>query len=153
MAIHQNHIQQLNQGVVLSPGQRVVKIGNYYFPVGVGGNYMPSKVESFVIYKCASVNVDNNTWSGYKAFRQDNRYYYEETLTENLIYLGNVVQVGSIYSSDGLIKIAELYNGVLNNGENIPRTLVAPTDASVNIEDKTLQLVDNTVNDNILNLN
>lgn len=34
MSINTSHIQQLDENVKLSKGQRIIKVGEYYFPVG-----------------------------------------------------------------------------------------------------------------------
>lgn len=149
MAIHINNIINLDQTQVLHPGQRVVKIGSYYFPVGFGNSYSTSM--SF--YKCVSVDTQTQTWTGYKAISQGTYYYFEEIITEGLSYLGNIVEVDKIYSSDGLIEVANLFNGLLSNDDG-SLTLVAEGDSTYDESTGTLTLNDASVDENnVLNLN
>lgn len=149
MQIHINNIIPLDQTQTLLPGQRVVKIGNYYFPVGFGDSYS----STMTFYKCASVDTSTQTWSGYKAISQGSYYYFEETITEGLSYLGNTVEVDKIYSSDGLIEIANLFNGLLSS-EDGSLTLVIDSDSTYDESTGTLTLNEGTVDENgVLSLN
>ena len=61
-------------------------------------------------YKCASVDTEAKTWSGYKAVQQENGgYTFEETVTTGLAYTSVTPVVGSIYSADALVKVEYLY--------------------------------------------
>ena len=150
MSIHENNIIPLDSQTTLRPGQRVVKIGNYYFPVGVN-----ERSETMTFYKCASVNSDNKTWSGYKAILVASSYYYfEDTITENLQYSGNVLEVGAIYNSDGLVKIADLFDGLIKNDEDQNFTIAVANDSVVNEEQNLLVLTRGSVSqDGVLDLN
>lgn len=149
MSIHTNNIIHLNQTQVLYPGQRVIKIGSYYFPVGFGNSYSTS----MNFYKCASVDIQTQTWTGYKAISQGSYYYFEETATEGLSYLGNTIEIDKIYSSDGLIEIANLFNGLLSS-EDGSLTLVVGSDSTYDESTGTLALNNGSVDENgVLNLN
>lgn len=52
--INDANFKPLSEGVTLYPGQRVIKIGNMMFPVGIGNNAMPAK-GGMDFYKCAAV--------------------------------------------------------------------------------------------------
>ena len=57
-------------------------------------------------YKCASVDTEANTWSGYKAVQQENGgYTFEETVTTGLTYTTITPVVDSIYSADCMILV------------------------------------------------
>lgn len=75
---------------------------------GVTGNLEPGTA----FYKCASVDADNKTWTGYKAVLADGVYSFEETLTEGLTY-GSALRpaVDGIYDEFSRIQIAKLYQG------------------------------------------
>ncbi len=61
-------------------------------------------------YKCASVDTEAKTWSGYKAVQQENGgYTFEETVTTGLAYTSVTPIVDSIYSADALVKVEYLY--------------------------------------------
>lgn len=54
--INEANFKPLSEGVTLYPGQRVIKIGNMMFPVGIGNNVMPTKGGGGMnFYKCAAV--------------------------------------------------------------------------------------------------
>lgn len=61
-------------------------------------------------YKCASVDTEAKTWSGYKAVWGDNGYTISDDLTEGLVYSGMTPQVGTIYDSTCSVKVISLYN-------------------------------------------
>ena len=57
-------------------------------------------------YKCASVDTEAKTWSGYKAVQQENGgYTFEETVTTGLTYTTITPVVDSIYSADCMILV------------------------------------------------
>ena len=57
-------------------------------------------------YKCASVDKEAKTWSGYKAVQQENGgYTFEETVTTGLTYTTITPVVDSIYSADCMLLI------------------------------------------------
>ena len=57
-------------------------------------------------YKCASVDTEAKTWSGYKAIQQENGgYAFEETVTTGLTYTTITPVVDSIYSADCMILV------------------------------------------------
>lgn len=117
--IFNSNIQALNPNVTLLKGQRVIKVGDHLFPVGVGGNFMPggdSTTElSTTYYKCQSVDTSTNTWAGYEAYDKGTYFTFAEIPTTGLSYLGVAPEVGSIYSSDGRVKVAGLFDGVMTD--------------------------------------
>jgi hypothetical protein len=96
----------------LLKGQRVIKIGDNYFPIGIGGNVVPSyQTGSVSLYKCDSVDELNNKWYGYSAKKNSGGYYEYETELTELSYDLIVPEVGKVYSEDCLIQISNLYTG------------------------------------------
>ena len=79
-------------------GTLAMKVGDTVF---TPGNIRISSGGSMDLYKCASVDKTNKTWTGYKAVLSDGLYSFEETLTESLVY-GEMItpQVGTIYNED-----------------------------------------------------
>lgn len=65
-------------------------------------------------YKCASVDTSAKTWSGYKAVFDSTAgtWSFESGVTAGLAYTSVTPQVGSIYSSDALVKISSMWNGI-----------------------------------------
>ena len=55
-------------------------------------------------YKCASVDTENKTWTGYKAVLTDGVYSFEGTVTEGLSYSVITPEVGKVYTADALVK-------------------------------------------------
>ena len=106
----------------LMPGQRLVKVGNTFIPVGVGGAFEPGSggggSNNMKFYKCASVDTTAETWSGYELLLQDGVYVVSDVLTENLKYTVIMPRVESYYSEDGLLQLKDFYNGIV---------LVSPT--------------------------
>lgn len=105
----------------LKPGQRLVKVGNTFMPVGVGGAFEPGSGGggSMKFYKCASVDTDNKTWSGYELVLRDGFYEVSQTLTNNLIYTGMIPVVDLIYSEDATLlldKYVENPNAIPTQG-------------------------------------
>ena len=61
-------------------------------------------------YKCVLVLA--NKWSGYKAILENDKYIFEDKLTENLSYgNGYIPIIGNIYNRDATIKV-HLYNNI-----------------------------------------
>ena len=57
-------------------------------------------------YKCASVDTENNTWSGYELVYNEAGYYeLSDVITEDLTYSGMTPVVDSIYNEDATLKI------------------------------------------------
>ena len=70
------------------------------------------------IYKCASIDTASKTWTGYKANRVGGKYTFEDIVTTGLSFAqGLTPQVGTVYSSDAVIKISQ----VLQNGIDMPQ--------------------------------
>ncbi len=77
-------------------------------------------------YKCASVDTEAKTWSGYKAVFDSGTgtWSFESDVTEGLAYTSVTPTVGSIYSADALVTVASVYTGFyatsspLNPGSN-----------------------------------
>jgi hypothetical protein len=64
-------------------------------------------------YKCASVDTDNKTWTGYKAVLTDGVYSFEETVTEGLPYgTAYTPLINGIYNDEATINIAGIWQGV-----------------------------------------
>lgn len=61
-------------------------------------------------YKCSAVSGTPATWSGYKATQgDDGKYSFADTATTGLSYDGGFTpQVGTIYSQDAKVKVAQL---------------------------------------------
>jgi hypothetical protein len=115
----------------LKPGQRLVKVGNTFMPVGVGGAFEPGSgevdtsafesdmtsligedanippvlVSGMKFYKCADVDTDNKTWSGYELVLNDGKYSVSTVLTDGLQYSAVTPIIGSVYSQDALITV------------------------------------------------
>lgn len=72
-------------------------------------------------YKCASVDTEAKTWSGYKAVFDSGAgtWSFEDTVTEGLTYTSVTPIVGGIYSADALAIVSFLYTGT--------PTLTSPT--------------------------
>lgn len=69
-------------------------------------------------YKCASVDTEAKTWSGYKAVFDSTAgtWSFESDVTEGLTYTSVTPVVGSTYSSDGLVMVvlySSLFYGLL----------------------------------------
>lgn len=89
---------------IIQPGQRLLKHSDGTFiPVGITG--APTD-----FYKCVSVDTTNHTWTGYKAYLDNDVYKFEEIITENLSYTNVTPVIDNVYSSDALIS-AVLYLG------------------------------------------
>ena len=65
------------------------------------------------VYKCASLNVSDQTWSGCKAVMSDGAYSFEDTVTENLTFgSGYTPAPGFIYNSDATMLISNMWGGL-----------------------------------------
>ena len=87
MSLKQENLVQTS--VQYKAGQRLVKVGSSFLPVGFGGNFEPGKgggtvSSSMKFYKCASVDTANKTWTGYELVLQDGVYVVSEALTDGL---------------------------------------------------------------------
>ena len=92
-------------------GQKGLLLDNKYFlPLveGSGG--------SGEYYRCASVDTETHTWTGYKAVLNEGFYTFEDTVTTGLSYTSVTPQVGKIYSQDALVYGANLYQGIPVDG-------------------------------------
>lgn len=119
--------------------QRLVKVGDMWMPVGVGGMFEPGSVQFIevgggVYYKCASVNTTAKTWSGNKAVLTDGVYVFEETVTTGLTYgNGFTPTVGKIYNGDATVYVGRLYG----RAESMPQEnllLYIPLKTGLNAE-------------------
>lgn len=72
-------------------------------------------------YKCASVDTEAKTWSGYKAVFDSTAgtWSFESGVTAGLAYTNVTPIVGGIYSADALVIVSLLYTGT--------PTLTSPT--------------------------
>ena len=69
-------------------------------------------------YKCASVDTEAKTWSGYKAVFDSTAgtWSFSDTVTEGLSYIGITPVVGKIYSADTTIQVGYIkLDGILND--------------------------------------
>lgn len=95
----------------LKVGQRLVKVGDAFIPVGVGGAFEPGSVKfievgSGVYYKCVSVDATNGKWAGNKAIQaEDGSWSFESVITEGLSYINNTPVIGNIYTADASLQI------------------------------------------------
>lgn len=89
-------------------------------------------------YKCASMDTEAKTWSGYKAVWGDNGYTISDDLTEGLVYSGMTPQVGTIYDSTCSVRVAALYSSLAVEPE-LP-VFYAPlmTDTSIEINPSSM---------------
>ncbi len=64
-------------------------------------------------YKCASVDTEAKTWSGYKAVFDSGTgtWSFESGVTAGLAYTSVTPIVGGIYSADALVSVASVYLG------------------------------------------
>ncbi len=84
-------------------------------------------------YKCASVDTEAKTWSGYKAVFGENGYTISDTLTEGLVYSGMTPQVGTIYDSTCIVRVAYLYSSLAVEPELAVFYAPLMTDTSIEI--------------------
>ena len=64
-------------------------------------------------YKCASVDTEAQTWTGYKAVFDSGAgtWSFESNVTEGLTYTSVTPEIGGIYSADALVIVSLLYSG------------------------------------------
>lgn len=88
---------------------------------GIVGTLESSGGTSAEYYKCASVDTEAKTWSGYKAVFDSTAgtWSFESDVTEGLAYTSVTPIVGGIYSADALVIVSLLYTGT--------PTLTSPT--------------------------
>lgn len=104
---------------VIKPGQRLMKIGETFVPVGFGGNFEPGAI-SFMeegrdtYYKCASVG--ETTWDGYAlVLGVDGYYTVSETLTTGLSYgIGYTPKVDGVYNANATVSVGKYWNGAIS---------------------------------------
>lgn len=67
-------------------------------------------------YKCASVDTEAKTWSGYKAVFDSTAgtWSFESGVTSGLTYTSITPVVGGIYSADALVNVSFLYDKMRN---------------------------------------
>lgn len=150
-----SNILPLDSSIQLLAGQRVVRIGEYFFPVGVGGNFTPgSGASPAKYYKCQSVDTATSTWSGYSAIDRGTYYEFEELPTTGLKYIGYAPETDSVYSEDGRVKIASLFNGLIaeesESGDTV-YTVYMP--GTTTVSDTTMNTSDASVSDGVLSFN
>ena len=113
MSLKQENLVQTS--VQYKAGQRLVKVGSSFLPVGFGGNFEPGKgggtvSSSMKFYKCASVDTENKTWTGYELVLEDGVYIVSDTLTNDLAYIGFTPVVGTTYNEDTTLTIGTLFS-------------------------------------------
>ena len=87
-------------------GQKGLLLDNKYFmPLVEGGG------GSAEYYRCASVDTETHTWTGYKAVLNGGVYTFENTVTQGLVYTSITPVIGNIYSTDALVKVSNIYTG------------------------------------------
>ena len=96
--INSNNISKLKEGINPALGQRVVKIGDYYFPVGVGGNY--TVAGGIPVYECTAVDSEESTWQGKLVSSITGEYINTGDAEVTLTFSGVVPVVGRIYTAD-----------------------------------------------------
>lgn len=129
MSIKEENLIQYSGAI--KAGQRLVKVGNTFMPVGVGGAFEPGSGGggSMKFYKCASVDTANKTWSGYELILQDGVYVVLDVETTGLTYSGFTPIVDYVYSADCTIEVSNFYQGFL---------LVSPTNMASDENDEWL---------------
>ena len=117
MSLKQENL--ISTSVQYKVGQRLVKVGNSFMPVGFGGNFEPGKGGgTATFYKCASVDAANKTWVGYEMMLQDNKYVQSTVLTNGLFFTTVEPVAGNVYTADALIT-AFPYTGNYGTVESI----------------------------------
>lgn len=100
----------------IKAGQRLVKVGDSWMPVGVGGMFEPGSVQFIevgvgVYYQCVSVDSDT-AWSGKKWEMVDGIYVLAEAVTSNLPYgTGFTPAVGTSYNADATVRVDKMFEG------------------------------------------
>lgn len=92
MSINDANFKPLSDGVILYPGQRVIKIGNRMFPVGIGNNAMPAafdlvKVTGYIPYSPEITEITSIEVSGMGIFGEDDPDYAEDYTAANGKYV------------------------------------------------------------------
>ena len=107
-------------------GTLVLKVGDTVLTTG--GTQFTSE-NSAVYYKCASVDKENKTWTGYKAVLTGGVYSFETTPTVNLTYgKGYTPIVNEIYNAEASVCIKGVWNGnTCLDGLTIAASLRSPT--------------------------
>lgn len=102
----------------IKAGQRLVKVGNSFMPVGVGGAFEPGAGGGGTAkyYKCASVDTTAKTWTGYELILTDGKYAVSSEITTGLAYTTMTPTVNYIYSEDALIRVGIYYSGIPTDG-------------------------------------
>ena len=67
-------------------------------------------------YRCASVDTETHTWTGYKAVLDSGFYTFETSVTQNLQYTSVKPEVGNVYSSDALVTVFKLNIDIPQDG-------------------------------------
>lgn len=126
---------------VLRPGQRLVKVGNSFVPVGIGGSIDSGgggDVEaSGEYYVCVATDDVAKTWVGRKLERNADGWYEPVTeVTNDIPYLGFVPIPGNYYDRTTLVKIEQIYS---------PSSYLDGIVFSASMQDKTALYNGNTV--------
>lgn len=114
-----DNLIDLPEGTVLKPGQRMVRVkDNIWIPVGVGGSSPAASSSVSVIdyYRCASVDTETNTWTGYWITEGQNGYQCSQQITQGLTFYQKAPEKGKIYSKDALIRVSYMYGLIPQNG-------------------------------------
>lgn len=113
MSIKQENLIPLSGDFL--PGQRLTKIGGTFVPVGFGADKVPGTtvvkdIGKGLYYKCTSVG--NTTWSGNKAFQNDDGTWgFEDAVTSGLTFTEITPEKGKVYSFDALVEV-KLWTGI-----------------------------------------
>lgn len=85
-----------------------IKVGDIILVAGIGGSVLPQPSQQTTggFYKCASVNKDKNSWTGYKAEQISDSYSFASEST-TLRYSYNIPVVGNIYDSHARFSLAQ----------------------------------------------
>lgn len=106
MSLKQENL--ISTSVQYKVGQRLVKVGNSFMPVGFGGNFEPGGGTGGTVqyYKCASVDTANKTWTGYAVtFTVDGYVTFADSETSGLSYSLFTPKVGEIWSGNAMSQI------------------------------------------------
>lgn len=93
----------------LKAGQRLIKLGNTFIPIGIGGNFQPYNVnyqqegrDDF--YICNQVFDDS--WNGYKLIFNEGTYIISSEISTGLNYgNGFIPKKDKIYNIDATIEL------------------------------------------------
>lgn len=86
----------------ISTGDFSMKIGNEFFVF--------KKFGDITVYKCASVDASQKTWSGYKMVLTDGVYSLDAVVTEGLTYgKGYTPTVEKLYNGDATIAVSKVW--------------------------------------------